>query len=99
MAVLVRNVLPNMSREQYKELSSQVMPAVQAASGFQVHVGFPAPDGQGWAVSEVWDTEDDGRANFESNVMPHFPQGAEVGMSSQVIDDVTIFVARRPTSA
>lgn len=91
MTVLVRSVLPNMNREQYEEVSSKVMPAVQAAHGFQLHVGFPAPDGQGWAVSELWDTEDDGRTNFETNVMPHFPRGAEVGMSSQVIDDVTIF--------
>ena len=93
MAVLVRNVMPNMTREQYEEASPKVLALVQKERGFQLHVGFPAPNG-GWAVSEIWDTAEDSTRNFETNVLPNVPEGAFNDATHEVIENVNVIAAR-----
>ena len=93
MAVLVRNVMPNMTQQQYEEHSSEILALVQQEQGFQLHVGFPAPNG-GWAVSEIWDTPEDAARNFETNVQPKLPRDVFEDATHEVIEDVHVVAAR-----
>lgn len=93
MAVLIRNVMPNMTKEQYDEHTPEVLAVVQQQQGFRLHVGFPAPNG-GWAVSEIWDTVEDSARNFETNVLPKLPQGVFEDATHEVIENVNVVAAR-----
>jgi len=94
MAVLVRNVMPNMTQQQYEEHSPKVLELVRKAQGFQLHVGFPAPNG-GWAVSEMWDTAEDSTRNFETNVVPNLPEGTFDGSTHEVIENINLVTPGR----
>ena len=46
---------------------------IRHAKGFVVHTNAPVPGG--WRVIEVWDSQADFEAWFETNVRPAFPEG------------------------
>jgi hypothetical protein len=89
MTVLVRNLMPNMTREDYESSSPMVLEKVRQAPGFQMHVGFQAPSG-GWAVSEIWDSLQQCEDNFEQNVKPNVPEEKFEGITREVIQDINL---------
>jgi hypothetical protein len=93
MSVLVRNLLPNMTREEYESHSPEVLEKVRQAPGFQMHVGFQ-PAGGGWAVSEIWDSLQQCEDNFEQNVKPNMPERNFEGMTREVIENINLVTGR-----
>ena len=75
MPVLMIGEVKGMTEEMYGGMVSQLQPVLQAAKGFISHTGGPHPDGGGWRVVEVWETEDDAREWFTANVEPNLPPG------------------------
>jgi hypothetical protein len=51
-----------------------VLDLLRITHGFTVHANGPVSGG--WRVTEVWDSQAEFEAWFESNVKPAFPQGA-----------------------
>lgn len=75
MPVLMIGDVPGMTEEVYAGMIGQLAPAIRAFTGFIAHAGGPSPDGGGWRVIEVWETEDDARRWFDENVEPNLPPG------------------------
>jgi len=73
MAVLMTAHIPGATKEMMDGMQPLLEP-LRSAKGFVVHANGPAPDG--WRVTEVWDSQADFEAWFESNVKPAFPEGS-----------------------
>ena len=78
MPVLVIGEVPGMTEEVYAGMAGQLMPAIQKFKGFIAHAGGPSPNGGGWRVIEIWETEEDGQRWFDENVKPNLPPDAAV---------------------
>jgi heme-degrading monooxygenase HmoA len=77
MAVLMTAQLPGATQEMMDGLRP-VLDQIRSMKGFVVHTNGPVADG--WRVVEVWDSQGDFEAWFDSNVKPAFPEGAPLPM-------------------
>lgn len=75
MAVLMIGNVEGLDEATYAGMLTQLKPVLQRAKGFISHAGGPHPDGGGWRVVEVWESEEDGRTWFTENVEPNLPPG------------------------
>jgi hypothetical protein len=73
MAVLMTAQLPGATQEMIDGMRP-VLDSLPHAKGFVAHANGPVSGG--WRVTEVWDSQADFEAWFESNVKPAFPEGA-----------------------
>jgi len=73
MAVLMTAQIPGGTKEMMDGLRP-VLDHITSAKGFIVHGNGPSPEG--WRVTEMWDTQADFEAWFETSVKPAFPDGA-----------------------
>lgn len=74
MAVLMTAQLPGGTKEMIDGMTSQLEGQMRSAQGFILHANGAAPGG--WRVTEVWDSQADFEAWFDSHVKPAFPEGA-----------------------
>jgi heme-degrading monooxygenase HmoA len=72
MAVMMIGEVPNLTEEIYCGMIAQMTPLMKASKGFISHVGGANPAG-GWRVVEVWESEEDGKNWFDTNVKPNLP--------------------------
>ena len=72
MAVLMTAHLPGATQEMIDGMQPLLGP-ISSANGFVLHTNGPVPGG--WRVVEVWDSQGDFEAWFESNVKPAFSGG------------------------
>jgi quinol monooxygenase YgiN len=73
MAVLMTAQLPGATQEMIDGMRP-VLDAIRHTKGFVVHANGPVSGG--WRVTEVWDSQADFEAWYESSVKPAFPEGA-----------------------
>jgi quinol monooxygenase YgiN len=73
MAVLMTAQLPGGTQEMIDGMRP-LLDSIRHTKGFIVHTNGPVPGG--WRVTEVWDSQADFEAWFESNVKPALPEGA-----------------------
>jgi hypothetical protein len=74
MAVLMTAQLPGATQEMIDGMRPLLEDQIRRANGFVVHANGPVAGG--WRVTEVWDSQADFEAWFESNVKPALPEGA-----------------------
>jgi hypothetical protein len=74
MAVLLIAEVPGLTEEVYAGMMGQMTSVLRASKGFVSHAGGPSPSG-GWRVVEVWESQEDGDAFFDTNVKPNLPPG------------------------
>jgi hypothetical protein len=74
MAVLMIGEVPGLTEDVYAGMMGQLMPVLRSSKGFVSHAGGPSPSG-GWRVVEIWESEADGDAFFETAVKPNLPPG------------------------
>jgi hypothetical protein len=74
MAVLMFGEVPGLTEDVYAGMMGQLMPVLRASKGFVSHAGGPSPSG-GWRVVEIWESEADGDAFFDTAVKPNLPPG------------------------
>jgi quinol monooxygenase YgiN len=72
MAVLMTAQIPGATKEMMDGLQPLLGP-LRSAKGFIVHANGPVPGG--WRVIEVWNSQADFEAWFETSVKPAFPEG------------------------
>jgi hypothetical protein len=72
MAVLMTAQIPGGTREMIDGMRP-VLDHITSAKGFIVHGNGPSPGG--WRVTEMWDTQADFEAWFETSVKPALPEG------------------------
>jgi hypothetical protein len=72
MAVLMTAQIPGGTKEMIDGMRP-VLDHIASAKGFIVHGNGPSPGG--WRVTEMWDTQADFEAWFETSVKPAFPEG------------------------
>ena len=72
MAVLMTAELPGMTQEMMDGMQPLMEP-MRHTKGFVVHTNGPVSGG--WRVVEVWESQGDFEAWFESNVKPAFSGG------------------------
>ena len=75
MAVLMIGEVPNLTEDVYGSMIEHLKPTMESAPGFIAHSGGPLPDGSGWRVVEMWESEDQSEQWFEANVRPNLPPG------------------------
>jgi len=73
MAVLMTAHLPGATQENIDSMRP-LLDQIRSMKGFVVHANGPVSGG--WRVTEVWESQADFEAWFESNVKPAFPEGA-----------------------
>lgn len=74
MAVLMTAQLAGGTKEMIDGMFAQLAGPQRTARGFVLHANGPVAGG--WRVTEVWDSQSDFEAWFESYVKPAFPEGA-----------------------
>jgi len=74
MAVLMIGEVSGLTEDRYAGMMGQLMPVLRASKGFVAHAGGPSSSG-GWRVVEIWESEEDGDAFFDSAVKPNLPPG------------------------
>ncbi len=76
MAVLMIAEIPNLTAEIYLGMAPQMAPQgvslIKEAKGFVAHAAGPSPSG-GFRIVEIWESEADSNAWFETNVKPNLP--------------------------
>jgi len=72
MAVLMTAEIPGATKEMIDGMRPLNDP-MRRAKGFIIHTNGPAPGG--WRVTEVWESQADFEAWFETSVKPAFPEG------------------------
>lgn len=75
MAVLMTAYIPAGTQEMIDGMRP-LLDSIRTTKGFTIHANGPVPGG--WRVTEVWDSQADFEAWFESNVKPAFPEGGPV---------------------
>ena len=71
MAVLVRHRADGLTQELYDQVSPGLIESGKKAPGFILHVSYE--DGNGFCVSEIWETQEQHDAWFHENVVPNVP--------------------------
>jgi hypothetical protein len=74
MPVLMTAELSGGTKEMIDGMFAQLAGPQRSAQGFILHANGPVAGG--WRVTEVWDSQSDFEAWFESHVKPAFPEGA-----------------------
>jgi heme-degrading monooxygenase HmoA len=72
MAVLMTAQIPGATKEMIDGMRP-VLDAIRDAKGFIIHTNGPVASG--WRVTEVWESQADFEAWFETSVKPAFPEG------------------------
>ena len=72
MAVLMIGEVPQLTAEVYNGMAGQMAPLMKAHKGFIAHTGGPSPAG-GMRIVEIWESEADAQAWFDTNVKPNLP--------------------------
>ena len=71
MTVLIRHRAAGMTPAQYDEISPPLVEKLKQQPGFLLHVSFE--DAQGFAVAELWETQEQHDTWFDANVKPNVP--------------------------
>ena len=71
MAVLVRHRADGLTQGLYDQVSPALIESAKNAPGFILHVSYE--DGQGFCVSEIWETQEQHDSWFNENVVPNVP--------------------------
>jgi hypothetical protein len=71
MAVLMTAQIPGATKEMIDGMRP-VLDAIGHAKGFIIHTNGPVAGG--WRVTEVWESQADFEAWFETSVKPAFPE-------------------------
>ena len=71
MAVLVRHRADGLTQELYDQVAPPLIESAKKAPGFILHVTYE--DGNGFCVSEIWETQEQHDAWFNENVVPNLP--------------------------
>ena len=74
MPVMMIGEVPNLTEEIYAGMITQMVPAMRACKGFISHAAGPSPTA-GWRVVEIWESEEDAKRWFDTNVKPNLPAG------------------------
>jgi hypothetical protein len=85
MSVLMTAQIPGATKEMMDGLRPLLDP-LRDAKGFVVHANGPVTGG--WRVTEVWDSQADFEAWFESNVKPAFSGGPLPSITFDELDTV-----------
>jgi quinol monooxygenase YgiN len=83
MAVLMTAHIPGATKEMIDGMRP-LLDAIRNAKGFIVHTNGQVPGG--WRVTEVWESQADFEAWFETSVKPAFPEGGP--MPSIALDEL-----------
>jgi len=75
VAVLVTADVPGQTEEGYDGMLAALEPALRQAKGFIAHGA--GPDGGGWRVFEIWESQDDANQFFAKYVHPSLPEGVK----------------------
>ncbi len=71
MAVLVSMAVPGMDTGSYDQVSMKLTDMMKRQPGFIMHLAYPIKGG--YAVGEVWNSEDEFETWFTENVEPNVP--------------------------
>ena len=71
MAVLIRHRADGLTEELYDQVAPPLIESAKQAPGFILHVTYE--DGNGFCVSEIWETQEQHDAWFNENVVPNLP--------------------------
>jgi heme-degrading monooxygenase HmoA len=71
MAVLIRHRADGLTEELYDQVAPPLIESAKQAPGFILHVTYE--DGNGFCVSEIWETQEQHDAWFNENVIPNLP--------------------------
>ena len=80
MAVIVRHRAPELTQELYDQVAPPLIESVKNAPGFLAHVSYV--DGDGFAISEVWESQEQHDEWFNATVVPKVP----VTINQEVIE-------------
>ncbi len=83
MAVLMTAQIPGATKEMIDGMRP-LLDAIRDTKGFIIHTNGPVSGG--WRVTEVWESQADFEAWFETSVKPAFPEGGP--MPSIVFDEL-----------
>lgn len=67
-------IVPGLDAATYDQIVAGVRATMQSAPGFRGHTAYDGDSG--WTVVEVWDSEDNWREFFDTNVKDHLPPDA-----------------------
>ena len=71
MAVLVKNTVTGLTREQYEGIAAVLIDKLKATPGFIAHYAWA--DEGGVTVVEIWDSAEQHDDWFDNNVRPNLP--------------------------
>lgn len=74
MPVQMTAIVPGLDAATYDQIVAGVRATMQSAPGFRGHTAYDGDSG--WTVVEVWDSEDNWREFFDTNVKDHLPPDA-----------------------
>jgi heme-degrading monooxygenase HmoA len=84
VAVLYRHHVAGMGAEMYDQTSPKLIEELKRQPGFIYHVAFP--EGDGFTVSEIWETREQHNRWFEDFVKPNVP--AEIAVTELDVHNV-----------
>lgn len=71
MTVLVQNLVPGLTREQYEGIAAALRDKLAATPGFKAHYAYESDDGM--TVVEIWEAAAQHDSWFDNNVRPNLP--------------------------
>jgi len=71
MTVLVQNLVPGLTREQYEGIAAALGDKLMATPGFNAHYAYESEGGM--TVVEIWEEATQHDAWFDNNVRPNLP--------------------------
>jgi hypothetical protein len=71
MSVLVRTTANGLDQSTYDQMVPVLHPLLKQQPGFIMHVAYPIPGG--FAIGEVWDSQDQHEAWYNEFVAPNIP--------------------------
>lgn len=71
MTVLVQNLVPGLTREQYEGIAAALRDKLMASPGFNAHYAYESEGGM--TVVEIWDAATQHDDWFDKNVRPNLP--------------------------
>ena len=75
MAVLITADVPGQTQEGYDRMLATLTPLLRQAKGFIAHGA--GPDGDGWRVFEIWESQEDATQFFAKYIHPNLPPGVK----------------------
>jgi len=86
MAILMSAEIPGMTQEMVDGMTTQLEEQMKGSPGFVLHTNGPI-DG-GWAVTEVWEGQENWDAWYEQTVKPNLPDGLEPQITTRELNNV-----------